>query len=176
MSRFVPGMSMMGEEKKDPWQEMLTHHPEYDVQHQHGRYPVQQVGNAGKPWQHPSKDVWGPPPPKPKSKKKGRIFVDWERIGAVDVTPEGGKYSEKQLGIKPTPAQKREHDWQARLERLSTAMCYLTEWCWEPLLHMHPEDKVATHDILARLAGSFLLPPKGGGIPPGGAPHGVDMV
>ena len=26
-----------------------------------------------------------------KSKKKGRIFVDWEKIGAVQVTPEGGK-------------------------------------------------------------------------------------
>ena len=30
----------------------------------------------------------------------------------------------------------------------STAMAWLTEWCWEPLLDMHPEDKVATHDIL----------------------------
>ena len=83
-----------------------------------------------------------------KSKKKGRIFVDWEKIGAVQVTPEGGKYAEWQLGIKPTPKQRRESDWAGRLERLSTAMCYLTEWCWEPLLDMHPEDKIATHDIL----------------------------
>ena len=87
-----------------------------------------------------------------KSKKKGRIFVDWEKIGAVQVTPEGGKYAEWQLGIKPTPKQRRESDWAGRLERLSTAMCYLTEWCWEPLLDMHPEDKIATHDIFAGTA------------------------
>ena len=54
-----------------------------------------------------------------KSKKKGRIFVDWEKIGAVQVTPEGGKYAEWQLGIKPTPKQRRESDWTTR-----AAVCF----------------------------------------------------
>lgn len=101
-----------------------------------------------RPWKHISKEEWVDPPPKPKPKKKGKIFVDWEKIGAIDVTPEGGKYSEKQLGIRPTPKEKREYDWRGRVGQLESAMAWLTEWCWEPLLDMHPEDKIATHDIL----------------------------
>ena len=44
---------------------------------------------TARPWRHPAKEPYVPKPPPPKS--KGQIQVDWELIGATQVTPEGGK-------------------------------------------------------------------------------------